>query len=159
MVYLPIRMLTSFGVVLALGIQTQQPLPGAKGAQFERIGKESAVVGIKEAYVQVSGASPADKAPRPQRFPSGTKALDLELFLTGEPPEGTAIDYDVWTSGGKIELADGYMGYMAVPAKQVFHVSYPLAPKVGAFADGAYQLKVLVNHKAVAALNWSIGER
>ena len=151
------KMLSVLCLTVALQAQAPGQLPGAKGKQMERIGTPPAGVEIAEVYLYVTGARPKAGTPRPQRFPSGTTKLNLDIDLKSEPPEAATFDCEVSTASGKVALADGYMGYMAVPAKQVFSLTYPVEAKSGKFADGAYRLKLLVNGRAVVALNWSIG--
>jgi hypothetical protein len=155
--YLLPRMLFVLYLAVAIQVPAQGQFPGAKGKQIERIGATPAGVEIGAVYVYLPDARPKDGAPRPQRFPSGTARLSLDVGLKSEPPEGVTFDCEVSTSSGKVALADGYMSYMAVPAVHLFSFTYPVQAKSGKFADGAYRLKLLVNGKAVVALNWSIG--
>ena len=68
------------------------------------------------------------------------------------------ITFEVLSDSGKIKIKDGYAVYSAVPADRKYRASYPLEPEAGNFANGAYQLKLLMDGKVVALLNWSVGD-
>ena len=151
------------GICLSLisGAKGQEPrktLPGASGPRLERVEKLPVGIELVEARIYESEEKLRSDAPLPQRFSAGVANLRLGIDLKSDGPPKADITFEVLSGSGKIKIKDGYAVYSAVPADRKYSASYPLEPEAGHYPNGAYQLRLLMDGKVVALLNWSVGE-
>lgn len=158
-----IRIITVAGICLGLiSAEAQVPKktpPGASGPRLERVEKPPAEIELVEARIYESEEKLRSDAPLPQRFSAGISKLRLAIDLKSDGPPKADITFEVFSDSGKIKIKDGYAVYSAVPADRKYSASYPLEPEAGPYTNGAYQLRLLMNGKVVALLNWSVGEQ
>ena len=135
----------------------KKSLPGASGPRLERVENPPAGIELVEARIYESEEKLRSDAPLPQRFSAGIAKLRLAIDLKSDGPPKADITFEVLSDSGKIKIKDGYAVYSAVPADRKYSASYSLEPEAGPYTNGAYQLKLLMDGKVVALLNWSVG--
>ena len=158
-----IRVTVATGICLGLisagkAQESKKTLPGKSGPRLERMEKPPAGIELVEARIYESEDQLRSGAPLPQRFSTGVAKLRLGIDLTSDGPPKAEIVYEVFSDSGKIKIKDGYAVYSAVPADRKYSASYPLEPEAGPYANGAYQLRLLMDGKVVGLLNWSVGD-
>jgi hypothetical protein len=134
-----------------------QSLPGAAGPRLELIGKPPQGLQIVDVFVYARAEEAAANVPRPNRFPSGTKRLTLDIRVKELRRLGTVIRFEVATTSGPVAIADGLFSFARLEKEGVSSMDLDLFPKQGVFADGPYRLNLYMNDTLVAVLNWSIG--
>jgi hypothetical protein len=134
-----------------------QSLPGAAGPRLELVAAPPQELQIVDVFVYARAAEAAANVPRPNRFPSGTKRLTLDIRVKELRRMGTVIRFEVDTASGRVDIADGLFSFARLEKEGVSSMDLDLAPKQGVFADGPYQLRLYMNETLVAVLNWSIG--
>jgi hypothetical protein len=159
-----VRVITVAGICVglisaAVAQEPKKPLPGANGPQLERVEKPPAGIELVEARIYESEEKPRPDAPLPQHFSAGVTKLRLGIDLKSDGPPKADITFEVLSDSGKMKIKDGYAVYSAVPADRKYSASFPLEPEAGHYTNGAYQLRLLMDGKAVALLNWSVGDR
>ena len=145
--------------IVAQPQELKKPLPGANGPRLERVEKPPAGIELADARVYDDAQKLPPEAPLPQRFSSGISELRFRLELNSDSPPEVDIDLMLFSQAGEIKLKEGYVGRSAVPAKRWYTASYGLEPETGKFTDGPYQLKLLMNGKVIALVNWTVGEQ
>ena len=134
-----------------------QPLPGAEAPRLELLAKPPQELEIVDVFVYARPEEAVAKAARPNRFPSGTKKLTLDIRVKELRRMGTVIRFEVSTSNGPVAIADGIFSVARLEREGVSSMDLDLMPKSGVFADGPYRLKLFMNDIHVAVLNWSVG--
>ncbi len=147
------------GLLSASQAQKPKPLPGATGPRIERGETPPNGIELVQARIYESEEKTGSDAALPQRFSAGIAKLRLGIDLKSDGPPKADITFEVLSDSGKIKIKDGYAVYSAVPADRKYSASYPLEPEAGAYANGAYQLRLLMDGKVVAVLNWSVGDQ
>ena len=139
--------------------EPKKSLPGASGSRLERVEQPPGGIELIDARVYLSEEKVRSDAPLPQRFSTGAAKLRLGIDLKSDGPPKAEITFEVLSATGKMKIKDGYAVYSAVPADRKYSASYPLEPEAGVYANGAYQLRLLMDGKVVALLNWSVGDQ
>jgi hypothetical protein len=134
-----------------------QGLPGVDGPRVEFIGTPPNEFEIRDAFVYALPDQAASRLDRPNRFPSGTAKLTLDLRVKDLPRLGTMIRYEVLDNEGAVEMEDGYFSFARLQGEGVASLDFDLRPRLGPFTDGPYQLKLFMNGILVVVLNWTIG--
>ena len=134
-----------------------QPLPGANGPRLQLLATPPQGLEIVDIFVYARPEEAAANALRPTRLPSGTKKLTLDIRVKELHRMGTVIRFEVSTSSGRVEIADGLFSFARLEREGVSSMDLDLMPKSGIFADGPYRLNLFMNDIHVAVLNWSIG--
>jgi hypothetical protein len=134
-----------------------QPLPGANGPRLQLLATPPQGLEIVDIFVYARPEEAAANALRPNRFPSGTKKLTLDIRVKELRRMGTVIRFEVSTSSGRVDIADGLFSFARLDRESVSSMDLDLMPKSGVFADGPYRLNLFMNDIHVAVLNWSIG--
>lgn len=147
------------GLIPGVAAQERKHLSGAKGPRLERPDKPPAGIELVDARVYDGEEKSRSDAAVSPRFASGIAKLRLGIDLKSDGPPKADITFEVFSDAGKIKIKDGYAVFSAVPADRSYSASYPLEPETGPYANGAYQLKLLMDGKVVAVLNWSVGEQ
>ncbi|MFN2530676.1 MAG: hypothetical protein ABR555_05215 [Pyrinomonadaceae bacterium] len=159
-----IQIITVTGICLVLisAVEAQKPkkpLLGANGQRLELGQKPPAGIELVEARIYESEEQLRSDAPLHPRFSTGIAKLRLAIDLKSEGPPKADITFEVLSDSGRIKIKDGYAVYSAVPADHKYSASYPLEPEAGPYPNGAYQLRLLMDGKVVALLNWSVGDQ
>jgi hypothetical protein len=151
--------LISFGAARPLVAATTvaQLLPGADGARLQLLARPPQELEIADIFVYATPGQAAASAPRPNRFPSGTTKLTLDIRVKELRRMGTIIRFEVETTSGPVEMADGIFSFARLEREGVSSMDFDLVPKSGVFADGPYRLNLFMNDIHVAVLNWSVG--
>ncbi len=153
-----IFILLVFACVVALEVPaTAQSLPGAAGPRLQLVAKAPQELEIVDVFVYARAEEAAAQATRPNRFPSGTRKLTLDIRVKELRRMGTVIRFEVEDSRGRVEIADGLFSFARLEQEGVSSMDLDLLPKRGVFSDGPYQLTLYMNDVLVAVLNWSIG--
>jgi hypothetical protein len=135
-----------------------QPLPGADGPRLQLLAKPPQELEIVDIFVYARPEDAAANTARPNRFPSGTKKLTLDIRVKELRRMGTVIRFEVQSSGGPVEIADGIFSFARLEREGVSSMDLDLVPRSGVFADGPYRLQLFMNDIHVAVLNWTVGE-
>ena len=138
-------------------VTARQLLPGANGARLELTSTPPHDLEIVDAFVHALPEQAAAGAPRPNRFPSGLPRLTLDIRVKQLKRLGTVIRFEVMTTRGAVEMADGFFSFARLEKEGVSSMELDLVPKRGVFDDGPYQLRLFMNDILVAVLNWSVG--
>ena len=141
---------------LALAASAQAPLPGANGPRLQLLAKPPQLLEITDVFVYARPEEAAAGATRPNRFPSGTKQLTLDIRVKELRRLGTVIRFEVENAAGRVEINDGLFSFSRLEHESISSMQLDLIPKAGAYADGPYQLKLFMNELLVAILNWSV---
>jgi hypothetical protein len=151
--------LLSFGLAwLFVSATVAQPLPGANGPRLQLLAKPPQELEIVDVFVYARPEEAAATVTRPNRFPSGTKKLTLDIRVKELRRMGTVIRFDVSTGIGPVEIADGLFSFARLEREGVSSMDLDLVPKSGVFADGPYRLNLFMNDIHVAVLNWGVGK-
>lgn len=132
-------------------------LPGDAGPRVEIVGQPPNGNEVVDIFVYEMAEQAAVGATRPQRFPRGVGKLNLDLRLKNMPYTGVRVHFDVLTTGGALEMADGFVSIVRLATQGVASMEFDLRPKNGPFPDGPYQLRLSMNEQPLAVLNWSVG--
>lgn len=132
-------------------------LPGAAGPRLQLLATPPQGLEIVDVFVYARAAEAAATATRPNRFPSGTTKLTLDIRVKELRRLGTVIRFEIETTGGRVEMADGIFSFARLEREGVSSMDLDLMPKRGVFADGPYRLNLFMNDIHVAVLNWSVG--
>jgi hypothetical protein len=135
----------------------QSPLPGANGPRLQLLAKPPQQLEIVDIFVYARPEQAARGAVRPNRFPSGTPRLTLDIRVKELRRLGTVIRFELEHAAGRVETSDGMFSFARLEHEGVSSMELDLLPKNGAFADGPYQLELYMNDVLVAILNWSVG--
>jgi hypothetical protein len=135
----------------------QSPLPGAAGPRVQLLARPPQQIEIVDVFVYAQPEEAARGAVRPNRFPSGTSALTLDIRVKELRRLGTVIRFEVESTSGRVEIGDGMFSFARLEQESVSSMQLDLAPRSGLFADGPYQLRLYMNDLLVAILNWSVG--
>jgi hypothetical protein len=135
----------------------QLALPGAAGRRLELVGTPPRDLQIVDVFVYSDPAQAAPDTPRPNRFPSGLTSLTLDIRVKELRRLGTTIRFEVLSRSGAVEMSDGLFSFSERPREGVASMEFDLRPKIGQFADGPYQLKLFMDDRLIAILNWSVG--
>lgn len=141
-------------LAIAAALQT---LPGANGPRLELVAKPPHDLEIVDVFVHALPGQAVAGAARPSRFPSGLSRLTLDIRVKELRRLGTVIRFEVTTTDGAVDMADGFFSFARLEREGVSSMELDLFPKRGTFADGPYQLKLFMNDILVAVLNWSVG--
>jgi hypothetical protein len=141
----------------AVAAAVAQPLPGADGPRLQLLAKPPQELEIVDIFLYARPEEAAANVARPNRFPSGTKKLTLDIRVKELRRMGTVIRFEVQSSGGPVEIADGIFSFARIEREGVSSMDLDLVPRSGVFADGPYRLQLFMNDIHVAVLNWSIG--
>ena len=93
----------------------------------------------------------------PQTLPAGTVSVNVGVAFEFEPPQGTDIAVEIEGDSGPIQLGGG--GVLTIRGPEGTTVEFQCRPLTGGYADGRYKAKVKIDGKAVAELNFAVGER
>jgi hypothetical protein len=154
---LPLFLLLS-STTSSLAVAAGQPLPGAAGPRLQLLLKPPQELEIVDVFVYAHADQAAANAVRPNRFPAGTTKLTLDIRVKELRRMGTVIRFEVETTGGRVEMADGMFSFARLDREGVSSMDLDLVPKSGVFADGPYRLNLFMNDIHVAVLNWSVGK-
>jgi len=132
-------------------------LPGAAGPRLQLVATPPQGLEIVDIFIYARPEEAAANALRPNRFPSGTNKLTLDIRVKELRRMGTVIRFEVSTSSGRVEIADGLLSFARLEREGVSSMDLDLVPKSGVFADGPYRLDLFMNDIHVAVLNWSMG--
>jgi hypothetical protein len=132
-------------------------LPGGTGPRLQLLEKPPHALEIVDVFVYATPEQAAAGATRPNRFRSGVKQLTLDIRVKELTRLGTVIRFEVETTNGSVEMAEGLFTFSKLEREGVASMELDLVPKRGVFADGPYQLKLFMNDILVAVLNWSVG--
>jgi hypothetical protein len=135
----------------------QTPLPGASGPRLQLLAKPPQLLEIVDIFVYARPEEAAAGAVRPNRFPSGTNQLTLDIRVKELRRLGTVIRFEVENAAGRMDIADGLFSFARLEHEGVSSMQLDLVPKSSGYADGPYQLKLFMNESLVAVLNWTIG--
>jgi hypothetical protein len=133
-------------------------LPGAAGPRLVRVAPPPHDNELLDAFVYARPEEAAREAARPVRFPNGTSSLRFDLRLKDMPRTGVRIRYEVWTNAGMLGMADGLVSITRLTTEDAASVDFDLRPASGSFATGPHQLRLFMDERLVAVVNWSIGE-
>jgi hypothetical protein len=155
---LPLFLLLSStsSLAVAAGSAAGQTLPGAAGPRLQLLLKPPQELEIVDVFVYAHADQAAANAARPNRFPAGTTKLTLDIRVKELRRMGTIIRFEVETTGGRVEIADGLFSFARLEREGVSSMDLDLVPKRGVYADGPYQLKLYMNDILVAILNWQV---
>jgi hypothetical protein len=135
----------------------QAALPGANGPRLELLATPPQLLEIVDIFVYAKADQAARGVARPNRFPSGTPQLTLDIRVKELKQLGTVIRFDVENASGRVEISDGFFSFARLDQESVSSMQLDLVPKSRPYADGHYQLKLYMNDVLVAVLNWTIG--
>ena len=151
---------TTSSLAIAAAAAAPQTLPGAAGPRLQLLLKPPQELEIVDVFVYAQPDQAAANAARPNRFPSGTTKLTLDIRVKELRRMGTVIRFEVETTGGRVEMADGMFSFARLEREgRVEHGSRPACRTSGVFADGPYRLNLFMNDIHVAVLNWVVGGR
>jgi hypothetical protein len=142
--------------VLSLFASTQA-LPGAEGPRLQFLAKPPQQLEIVDVFVYARPEEAARGVVRPNRFPSGTSQLTLDIRVKELRRLGTVLRFEIEHTAGRVEILDGLFSFARLEQEGVASMQIDLAPAKGVYADGSYQLKLYMNELLVAILNWSVG--
>jgi hypothetical protein len=134
------------------------PLPGAGGPRLERVGTPPRELEIVDAFVYATPEQAGAGVPRPTRFASGVGRLTLDIRVKELRRLGTTIRFEILSSQGAVEMAEGLFSVATLAAENVDSMQLDLAPRRPPFPDGPYQLRLTMDDVLVLVLNWSVGE-
>jgi hypothetical protein len=132
-------------------------LPGAAGPRLQLVEKPPHQLEIVDVFVYAMPEQAAAGATRPNRFPSGVRQLTLDIRVKELTRLGTVIRFEVRTTGGSVDMDEGFFTFSKLEREKVASMELDLIPRRGVFGDGPYQLTLFMNDILVAVLNWSIG--
>jgi hypothetical protein len=135
----------------------QAALPGANGPRLQRLATPPPLLEIVDIFVYAKPEQAARGAVRPNRFPSGTPQLTLDIRVKDLKRLGTVIRFEVENASGRVEISDSLLSFARLERERVSSMQLDLVPKSRSYADGPYQLKLYRNDVLVAVLNWSVG--
>ena len=138
-------------------VAASQSLPGADGPRFQLVGKAPHDLEIVDVFVYARPDEAAANAPRPNRFPSGTRKLTLDIRIKELRRLGTVIRFDLTTAAGEVDMDEGFFSFARLEREGVSSMELDLVPKRGVYADGPHRLELFMNDVLVAVLNWTIG--
>jgi len=141
---------------LASAASAQTPLPGANGPRLQLLAKPPQLLELVDVFVYARPEEAAAGATRPNRFPSGTEQLTLDIRVKELRRLGTVIRFEVENAAGHVEINDGLFSFARLEHESISSMQLDLIPKAGTYADGPYQLKLFMNEVLVAVLNWTI---
>jgi hypothetical protein len=124
---------------------------------MQLLGKPPQQLEIVDVFVYARPEEAARGAVRPNRFPSGTPQLTLDIRVKELRRLGTVIRFEIEHAAGRVEMSDGMFSFARLEQEGVASMELDLIPKNGVFADGPYQLKLYMNDVPVAILNWTVG--
>jgi hypothetical protein len=139
------------------GLADARSLPGASGPRVELLDTPPQLLEIVDAFVYARPEQAAYNVSRPNRFESALKKLTLDIRVKELKRLGTVIRFELVTTSGTVETADGLFSFARLEREGVSSMELDLLPKHGVFADGPYQLKLFMNEILVAVLNWTVG--
>ena len=148
---------TTSSLAVAAASPAGQTLPGAAGPRLQLLLKPPQGLEIVDVFVYAHADQAAANAARPNRFPAGTGKLTLDIRVKELKRMGTVIRFEVETTGGRVEIADGFFSFARLEREGVSSMDLDLVPKSGVFADGPYRLNLFMNDIHVAVLNWGVG--
>lgn len=137
---------------------SQAPLPGASGPRLQLLARPPQLLEIVDVFVYARPEEAASGAVRPNRFPSGTGQLTLDIRVKELRRLGTVIRFEVENNSGRVAINDGLFSFARLEKEAVSSMQLDLIPKVAPYADGPYQLKLFMNDSLVAILNWTVGK-
>lgn len=137
-------------------VASAQALPGADGPRVQLLAKPPQQLEIVDVFVYARPEEAARDAVRPNRFPSGTSQLTLDIRVKELRRLGTVLRFEIEHTAGRVEILDGLFSFARLEQEGVASMQLDLAPAKGVFADGPYQLKLYMNDLLVAILNWSV---
>jgi hypothetical protein len=143
--------------VFVIPAHAGQTLPGADGPRLQLLAKPPQLLEIVDVFVHARPEEAARGAARPNRFPSGTAQLTLDIRVKELRRLGTVIRFEVENVEGVVGIKDGFFSFARLEQEGVSSMQLDLAPASGRFPDGPYQLKLYMNDLLVAILNWSVG--
>ena len=135
----------------------QAALPGANGPRLQLLAKPPQLLEIVDIFVYAKPEEAARGAVRPNRFPSGTPQLTLDIRVKELKRLGTVIRFEVENASGRVEIRDGFFSVARLEQESVSSMQLDLVPNSSPYADGPYQLKLYMNDVLVAVLNWTVG--
>jgi hypothetical protein len=94
----------------------------------------------------------------PQVLPSGTEQVHVGVVFESEPPKGTAVTLEVESESGPVTLREGGFSRITRTPRGVV-IEPECVAREGAFPDGRYKTKVVINGIPAAELNWAVGAR
>lgn len=112
---------------------------------------------ILDIFVYADPQQAAPNVPRPNRFRSGLTQLTLDIRVKELRRLGTTIRFEVLDARGTVDMDDGLFSFAQLPREAVASMQLDLRPKSGVFPDGPYQLKLFMDERPIAILNWSVG--
>lgn len=157
MAFLGFCAVASVGLPAARQAGDARSLPGDAGPRFEIVGQAPNGNEVVEVFVYETADQAAVGARRPQRFRRGVEKLNLDLRLKNMPYTGVRVHFDVVTTGGALDMADGLVSIVRLATLGVASMEFDLRPRSGPFPDGPYQLRLSMNEQPLAVLNWSVG--
>jgi hypothetical protein len=140
------------GAVLAA-----QTLPGAAGPRVQILGTPPRELRIVDIFVYADPQQAAANLPRPNRFASGLTQLTLDIRVKELRRLGTTIRFEVLETRGPVAMDDGLFSFAQLPKEGQASMQLDLRPKSGRYNDGPYQLKLFMDERLIAILNWSVG--
>lgn len=133
-------------------------LPGAAGPRVQIVGTPPRELQIVDIFVYEHPEQAAANVPRPNRFPSGATKLTLDIRVKELRRLGTTIRFEIQNSAGIVAMDEGLFTFAPLASEGVASMELDLRPKSGVFSDGAYQLKLFMDERLIAVLNWSVGQ-
>ena len=146
-----------FFVFSWLALAGQAALPGANGPRLQLLAQPPQLLEIVDIFVYAKPDEAARGAVRPNRFPSGTPQLTLDIRVKELKRLGTVIRFEVENGSGRVEIRDGFFSVARLEQESVSSMQLDLVPNSSPYADGPYQLKLYMNDVLVAVLNWTVG--
>ena len=138
--------------------------PGAKGPRVEILaappkGIELLWLAVVNDFSQVGNSPKQGDRERslPQMLPSGTETLKFLIDFKQRPPSGTVISIEVVNKSGPVKFPAFTMMVDVQALSGEDRVEIERKPETGPYPDGPYAATVTIDDKAVARLNWSIG--
>lgn len=134
---------------------------GANAPLFKVLSKSSVKVLTADVGAALEDPKP-DRPPKKRVLPSGTTEVFIAVKFKAAPTAKT-IAYQVWANGEPIavELLKRQSTtelFNKNGSISAYVLNKGIRPESGAFDDGPYQAKVLLDDVAVVELNWRIGD-
>jgi hypothetical protein len=100
----------------------------------------------------------AEDVERPQRFPSGTTRLVLDVRTRALPLFGATFRFEILNTQGSVEVVDALATFAKLSTLGGASALFELKAGAGVYSDGPYQLRLFIDDVKIATLNWSVGE-
>jgi uncharacterized protein (TIGR03067 family) len=134
-------------------------LPGANGPRIEQIGEPGPGISVVSMFVCSSFQEWLDSGDKglPKVFPSGTKKLAIVVGFTRPPPDGTKVDYEIYSNLGPMAVREKVVESRLNKATGSYMGEMRFQPAGEVFPDGEYQARVRFDGQPIALLNGSVG--